>query len=1315
MVFKTRLAVLALGASFLGLFCLPSSAQVPNLHGIGPVTVRARITQAVNPRQVVTLRGNVNPLARAQYDQGAAPDSLPAERMMLLLQRSPEQQAALDKLIQEQQTKGSPNYHNWLTPQQFGQLFGPADADINTITNWLTSNGFQINKVAAGRNVIEFSGTAGQVRQAFGTQIHEYDINGRQHWANVTDPQIPAALAPVVAGVVSMSNFRRKPMSHRVAADIPVKTAVPEYTTSSGYYAVVPYDFATIYNVLPLWNDPSRPINGFGQSIAIVGRTNIDPTEVATFRSKFGLPPNAPNVILNGPDPGIVDGESTEAYLDVEWSGAVAPQAKINFVVTYGTITSDGVDLSAQYIVDNNISPVMSVSFGSCESGMGSAGRAFYNSLWEQAAAQGITVSVSAGDNGSAGCDDPTNNGSTTYVAASGGLAVNGIASTPFNVALGGTDFDQTPTTYSTYWKPAAQNDPTTRASALSYIPEVTWNESCAQSGTPEQPSANCSAATISANGIWAGSGGRSGYNSKPAWQSGSGVPPDGQRDLPDVSLFSSSGGNKSFYLICDGNCNDPTSPTFSGVGGTSAAAPAFAGIMALVNQKMAARQGNANFALYNLAAQESYSSCNSSTVGTGTNSCVFYDITKGNISVPCKSGSNNCGTSGAVTGILVDPNAPTTPAFTTKSAYDLATGLGSINVTNLVNKWSTAAFTPTTTTITNLNPTSLTHGATANLTITVNPSSGSGTPSGDIGLVANYGDHSVGFDQFTLPQGAKTTTVSTTALPGGQYNVVAHYAGDGTFASSDSAGTAVNVAAQASSTFVSLVAIDYTGNTISKATTAVYGSPYILRMWVTDGTAITSLLSTPCGNSNPATCPTGNITLTDGGTALDGGTFSLAGDGYVDDQNIQLPGGTHTIAASYQGDSSYLPSGPATTTVTITPASTTIAAPVAPGSATTNTNVNISATVTAANSNGAAPGGTVTFYDGGTAMTGSITYAGTDFTASTNTPPNTVATITTKFTTTGTHQIAAQYNGDSNYQGTGKSTATTVTVTQSAGPVTHLGVSAPGTATIGTPFNFTVTALDASNMTNTGYTGTVHFTSTDSSATLPPDATLTNGTGTFSATLNASGTFTITGTDTVTSSVTGTSTPITASVAAADFTMSAAPASGTVVKGSSGTSTITVASTNGFASTVALTCSVSPAVSKGPTCTVSPASVNPTSATPATPTLTVSTTADTVAALHKGFGWTLASGSGVFAFVLFGIPGLRRRGAPSFAQRRVGLLLLLIGMTLVSGMVACGGGGSSGGGHTTIPGTPSGTYSVTVTGTSGSLTHTTTYTVTVP
>jgi Tectonin domain/Pro-kumamolisin, activation domain len=663
-------------------------AVLSYISAAGQVT--PRITQPVEAESFVTLPGHTHPLARPEYDHGAAPDSLPMQRILLVLQRAPDQETALRQLLDDQQVNSSPNYHKWLTPEEFGQRFGPADADVQAVTGWLTSQGFRVDRVAAGRTVIEFSGTAGLVRRALHTEIHKFVVNREEHWANVIDPQIPSALAPVVAGIASLHNFPRRPLYHRVGTFARSKATGkvrPLFTfTPSGQstmYALGPTDFATIYNV------PSNA-DGTGQTIAIVAQSNIHISDVTEFRQLFGLPLNNPKIILNGPDPGVVSPDEGEAVLDAEWSGAVAKNATVDLVVSESTMPSAGVDLSAAYIVDNNIAPIASDSYGTCESSLGAGGSAFYNSLWQQAAAQGITVLVATGDNGSAACD-----GVPGEKAASFGLAVNGLASTPFNVALGGTDFDDA-SNPTAYWN--ATNSPTMQASAKSYIPETTWNDSCAAGG-----SLTGCVPPLASDGLdlAAGGGGPSAEYAKPAWQTGTGVPNDGARDVPDVSLFAGNGNNGNFYVVCQADANTGGSTSscdlnapyldFQGVGGTSVSAQAFAGIMALVDQNTGGRQGNANYVLYGLAALNG-ASCTSNPAAISNSSCIFYDTIMGNNSVACTGGSPNCSNTNPAFsqfGILVDPANTSAPAWTTTVGYDLVTGLGSVNVANLVSNFS--------------------------------------------------------------------------------------------------------------------------------------------------------------------------------------------------------------------------------------------------------------------------------------------------------------------------------------------------------------------------------------------------------------------------------------------------------------------------------------------------------------------------------------------------------------------------------------------------------------------------------------------------
>ena len=580
----------------------------------------------VNDNDVVTLRGDVPPLARPEFDVGPSATSLPMERMILALRPSPAAQAALERLLADQQDPASPDYHRWLTPEEFGSRFGPTADELAAVTGWLVAHGFVVEEVAKGRLWINVTGTVGDVEQAFHTSIHDYVVDGELHHANSTDPEIPRALAPFVAGPVSLNDFRRQGMSRVIGSLVPNPTT-PEFTSGSSHY-LAPADFATIYNVAPLYGNG---IDGTGQAIAIVGRTDIALADVQYFRTLFGLPANDPQFIVNGADPGdLGGGEETEADLDVEWSGAVAPYATIKFVISKSTATTDGVDLSAQYIVDHTLAPVMSTSFGLCEADLGSSGNTFYSNLWAQAAALGITSFVASGDSGAAGCDPGSSATGTVQ-------AVSGLCSTPSNVCVGGTQFMDT-SSPSTYW--SSSNDPTTHASAISYIPEQAWNESGNVSG---------------GSGLWATGGGVSSLYGKPAWQVAPGVPSDNARDVPDVSLTAAG---HDGYLIVQGHTAVKQGVYI--VSGTSASSPSFAGIMALVVQQTGASQGNANVRFYQLG-----------NVQYSGGAAVFHDSTTGNNTVP------------GVTG------------FSCTTGYDLATGLGSIDASALVNGWSVPCVAP--------------------------------------------------------------------------------------------------------------------------------------------------------------------------------------------------------------------------------------------------------------------------------------------------------------------------------------------------------------------------------------------------------------------------------------------------------------------------------------------------------------------------------------------------------------------------------------------------------------------------------------------
>ncbi len=1064
-------------------------------------TVPARVVSAVDDTQTVTLKGNVHPLARAEFDQGAVSDATPATRMMLVLQRSAQQETALRQLMDQQQDKTSANYHAWLTPAQFGTQFGPADADVQAVTDWLQSHGFQNVKVGAGRTTIEFSGNVGQLRNAFHTDIHQFLVHGEQHMANVSDPQIPAALAPVLGGVVGLHNFRKKPLMHRMenylGGHVSGSGPKPQVTFMCGSgpcYGVAPGDFATIYNTTPLISGTTK-IDGTGVTIAIVQDSNVYLTDIQQFRNLFGLSNNftESNIIMDGPDPGVQNtttgnGDEGEAVLDVEWSGAVAPGATIDLVVsaTSLTIGVDGLDLSANYIVQNNSAQILSESFGSCEAGMGSSGVQFYNVLWEQAAAQGITAIVSAGDNGSAMCDAGLGN---DY--AENGLAINGLASTPFNVALGGTDFQAAG--LAGYWGAAG---PGITESAISYIPEQTWNSGCASTATAGNLT-TCASLPNSGTGfdVLGGGGGQSAFpsvNGRPAWQVGVVPSADTGRDIPDLALFSAVNSSSNvFYITCEQDtasqsgsaCSLSSSVSISPVGGTSAAAPAFAGIMALIIQKEGGvSQGNANYVMYQLYKADVSNAalvCPSNTASVTATGCIFYDTVTGNNSVACLGHSTNCSnTSSAANeyGVLVDPAATTTPAFLAVKGYDKGTGLGSVNVSNLAKAWSSASFTADTPTITAYPTSTVPHGSSQNFTVTVKAGSGTVSPTGFVSLIATpkaTGSTPVGIGEFTNTStstfqlsgsgGTATATITTNILPGGTDSVVAQYGGDGTFAPATSAPVNVTVSQETSVTTVTLWTVSSDGTydlSIPAGSTIPYGSsttPYIMRVDVTNSQ------NEQCSSINPyygVPCPTGTVTETyNNGLALNDFPNAQTGVsinyatlntyGFLEDLPINLPGGNDTIVAAYSGDTSYIKS---TSTppfpITISPAATAISASSSSGTVTTGASVTLTALVSTQSVSPVGPTGYVQFYNSGVALGTPV--AVTSIGATQVSYAGAAAALNTSFSTAGTESITAKYAGDTNYTASAISTPpVTITVTQgtSGGSYTLAGSSVSVTA----------------------------------------------------------------------------------------------------------------------------------------------------------------------------------------------------------------------------------------------------------------------------
>lgn len=593
----------------------PASDQVTepvsDLLSIRPVD--RILTPIINDQRVV-LTGQRHPLAQPEFLIGKAAPDLRLPHMVLVLAADPVQDAMLAELLRAQQDPGSRYYHHWLTPEQFGKRFGVSQNDVNQVRQWLQGNGLEVEDEPIAHRTLVFSGTVAQVESTFHTSIQKYltqdtqyeSLQPVQHYGNASDPEIPQALAAVVRGVLALHDFHSAP-AHVIA---------PKYTLSNGSHMLMPADWATIYDVAPLY---AQSINGTGRSIVVLGRVDVELSDVRTFRSNAGLPANDPQIVINGADPGYPDSDDEmESALDVEWAGAIAANATVKFVTTQSG-SSDGIALSAQYAVNNNVAQIVSLSYGQCEAALGSGGNAFWNSTWAQAAAQGVTVLVSSGDSGAAGCDSPSE------ATATQGRGVNGLCSSPNSTCVGGTEFNDA-SNPSAYW---STTNGAGESSALSYIPELVWNDS-GWSG-----------------GLWAGGGGASIVYSKPGWQSAPGVPADGKRDVPDVSMHAS--------------IEDPYIVEFQSsvlyVSGTSAAAPSLASVMALVSQHAAGSLGNANPGFYALANQQ---------LSAG-GAAVFHDTASGNNSVPGVTGFNAAG------------------------GYDEATGLGSVDASLLVNHWGTS------------------------------------------------------------------------------------------------------------------------------------------------------------------------------------------------------------------------------------------------------------------------------------------------------------------------------------------------------------------------------------------------------------------------------------------------------------------------------------------------------------------------------------------------------------------------------------------------------------------------------------------------
>ena len=691
-----------------------------------------RIPENLDPRDLVTIRGNVSPKAQVQFDQGPADLSLKLDRITLMLKPATDQQAALEILLRNQQDPASPNYHTWLTPEQYADRFGLSPADIDKIVVWLQSQSLTINEVARGRNWIAFSGAVAQVQAALRTGIHRYNVAGETHFANSNEPSIPRALAPAVLGILGMDDFYPKPLTRLLRSP----RAHPDFTAGSSHY-LAPDDLATVYDLAPLYSAGNF---GDGQTIAIMGQSDILMSDISAFRAMFNLSSNLPTTVLVGRDPGMTS-DMQEADLDLEWAGAVARNANLIYVYSVNVFNA------VTHTVNQNLAPIISYSFGGCEPETSPSGTQSQQLVAQQANAQGITWVTASGDAGAAGCN------SQTDTIATQGFAVNLPASIPEVTGVGGTEFNEGS---GTFW---GSTNGANSGSALSYIPEQAWND------TSIGP-------TLAASG-----GGTSIYFSKPVWQTGPGVPSDGVRDVPDLALTASA--DHDGYILCNnGSCasGNPTTVVAANsvVGGTSASTPVFAGILAVLQKyqldhafQTTPGLGNINPTLYQLAQNVAN---------------IFHDVTVGNNVVPCTVGTTDC-TTGSF-------------GYTAGPGYDLVTGLGSVDAGSLATSWHmsqcTYALPGATTVSSHVSVFSLSIGTqsgcpwtawTSTTWISINPSTGTGSGNTNLSLATNNTTQPrsatvfVGGQIFTLTQDPSVApdliitslTGPTTAVIGGQ------------------------------------------------------------------------------------------------------------------------------------------------------------------------------------------------------------------------------------------------------------------------------------------------------------------------------------------------------------------------------------------------------------------------------------------------------------------------------------------------------------------------------------------------------------------
>ena len=1219
-------------------------AQTPN-----------RITKVVDATRTFALP-NHHPLwANDANDGGALPADESLNQFTMVLARSAEQEQAFEQLLADQQNPASPNYHHWLTPTEIGDQFGLSSADIATITSWLETQGLHVNWVSPSRIFIGFGGAAVDVGRAFGTEMHAYKVKGEERTSVTTDPMIPEALAPAIKSIRGLYTIPEKP-SYRMEVR---QAESPQVTTSNGNHYISPSDFAAIYDV------PST-YNAANVTVGIVGWSRTNPADFTAFNNRTGASVSAPTEVIptayGGIDPGNAYtavpttcannclGGQTEATLDVLRASTVATGARILLVVSSPSGSNDGIGADAQYLVQTSPTPaeVMSISFGACESNAGAGGVAFWNALFQQGAAEGISTFVSSGDSGASGCDVAF----SAPPASPSAISPNYICTSSYATCVGGTEFNDT-SSPGTYW---SGTNSSTLGSAIGYIPEGGWNESTTTS--------------VAASG-----GGVSLINKPtPSWQTGTGVPAArAGRYTPDVS-FSASGHDGYFGCMAAAGGSCVGSPYyFIGFYGTSAAAPAMAGVAAMLDQKYGAPLGNLNPQLYSMAASVPSAFHDATIATSGVSSCSLSTASMCNNSIPLVSGSG------------------TQAGYQLQTGYDEVTGLGSLDVNVFLNNYTQPATTPTV--AVGLSSSSITTAQP--LTVTVTVSSTTNTAVVPLGTVTiSSGAYSS--VALTLSNGSVSITIPAGSLAVGTDTLTASYtpqAATNNFYNAATGSTTVTVTAAAKIT--PAVALTLSASNITTA------QPLSLTVAVNGGT----------GNQ----APTGTVTLTSTGyssgpTALTNGGASISV--LADALQVGVDGLTVSYTPDSVSSSIYnSASGSSSVTVTAVPKITpTIGVNPSPTAVTTTQTFYVSIVAGGgAGTGNQTPTGTVKLTSGSYSQTGMLSNGNLVLAVPPGSLPPGNDTLTAAYTPDATS--SSIYNTAS---GTSTVTVAIVTPVVSVVPsLTSINNAQPLTVAVIVYSTSNPTPTGSVTLTSGSYSsGAINLTVGTASITVPA-GTLPLGTDTLTAsyTPDSSG-------SALYGAATGSST-VAVSAAPPSFAISGTAVSLTAGATTGNTSTITITPANGFTGSVVL----SAQVTSSPTGAIDPPTMSFGSTTPVsitgtssgTATMTITTTASSTTSCvatnepGRGIPWYAGGGAALACILLFGIAPRRRR-----LRALLGALMLLA--VLAGGVSACGGGGGGGTACSTtlVPGTTSGSYTITVTGTSGSTVETGTVSLTV-